>query len=117
MKESLTDLTKIRAAIASKSFKDFVSYTKSDYVFNWHHLLLIDYLQKFAEGKIKKTSLEAVAYAHGMGGSVTALALGTVEAGDLAALGKFGAKTSFLSTSILCVFINFVGVHTIFPIL
>ena len=45
-----------------------------------------------AEGKIKKTSLEAVAYAHGMGGSVTALALGTVEAGDLAVLGKFGAK-------------------------
>ncbi len=44
-----------------------------------------------AEGKIKKTSLEAVAYAHGMGGKVAALALGTVDAADLAALGKFGA--------------------------
>jgi len=44
----------IKAAIASKSFKDFVSYTKPDYIFNWHHLLLIDYLQQFAEGKIKK---------------------------------------------------------------
>jgi hypothetical protein len=44
----------IKAAIASKSFKDFVKYTKPDYIFNWHHLLLIDYLQKFAEGKIKK---------------------------------------------------------------
>jgi electron transfer flavoprotein alpha subunit len=45
-----------------------------------------------AEGKIKKTSLEAVAYAHGMGGNVTALALGTVEASELASLGKYGAK-------------------------
>ncbi len=44
----------IKAAIASKSFKDFVKYTKPDYIFNWHHLLLIDYLQQFAEGKIKK---------------------------------------------------------------
>jgi len=44
----------IKAAIASKSFKDFVKYTKPDYIFNWHHLLLLDYLQKFAEGKIKK---------------------------------------------------------------
>jgi hypothetical protein len=54
LNESLTDLTKIRAAIASKSFKDFVKYTKDDYVFNWHHLLLIDYLQRFAKGEIKK---------------------------------------------------------------
>lgn len=45
-----------------------------------------------AEGKIKKTSLEAVAYAQGMGGNVTALALGAVESGELASLGKLGAK-------------------------
>ena len=50
----LKDSTAIKAAIASKSFKHFVKYTKDDYVFNWHHLLLIDYLQQFAEGKIKK---------------------------------------------------------------
>lgn len=45
-----------------------------------------------AEGKIKKTSLEAVAYAHGMGGNVSALAIGAVEASELASLGKYGAK-------------------------
>jgi len=45
-----------------------------------------------AEGKIKKTSLEAVAYAHLMGGNVTALALGSVDNAELEALGKYGAK-------------------------
>jgi electron transfer flavoprotein alpha subunit len=45
------------------------------------------------EGKIKKTSLEAVAYASAMGaGDVTAIALGTVESTELESLGKFGAK-------------------------
>lgn len=45
-----------------------------------------------AEGKIKKTSLEAVSYAHAMGGPVTAIALGTVEKSALENLGKFGAQ-------------------------
>ncbi len=45
-----------------------------------------------AEGKIKKTSLEAIAYAHAMGGPVTAIALGTVEQSELEALGKYGAQ-------------------------
>ena len=45
-----------------------------------------------AEGKIRKTSLEAVAYAHAMGGTVTAIALGAVDASELAALGKYGAN-------------------------
>lgn len=44
-----------------------------------------------AEGKIKKTSLEAVAYAIAMGGPVTAIALGDVEKAELEALGKYGA--------------------------
>lgn len=44
-----------------------------------------------AEGKVKATSLEAVAYAHAMGGQVTAIALGTADQADLAALGKYGA--------------------------
>lgn len=44
-----------------------------------------------AEGKIKKTSLEAVAYAKAMGGPVTAIALGEADAKELASLGKFGA--------------------------
>jgi electron transfer flavoprotein alpha subunit len=45
-----------------------------------------------AEGKIKKTSIEAVAYAHALGQPVTALALGEVEKAELEALGKFGAQ-------------------------
>jgi electron transfer flavoprotein alpha subunit len=45
-----------------------------------------------AEGKVKKTSLEAVAYAHGMGGTVTALAMGEADGQSLADLGKYGAN-------------------------
>ena len=43
------------------------------------------------EGKPRKTSLEAVAYAHAMGASVTAIVMGTADAGVLQAIGKFGA--------------------------
>ena len=43
------------------------------------------------EGKIKKSSLEAVAYAKGMGSMVTAIALGTVDKVELESLGKYGA--------------------------
>jgi electron transfer flavoprotein alpha subunit len=45
-----------------------------------------------SEGKIRKSSLEAVAYAKAMGGSVTAIALGTVDAAELQNLGKYGAE-------------------------
>lgn len=45
-----------------------------------------------AEGKVKSTSLEAVAYAHAMGGSVTAIALGPVDKSELESLGKYGAS-------------------------
>jgi electron transfer flavoprotein alpha subunit len=45
-----------------------------------------------AEGKIKKTSLEAVAYAHAMGGPVTAIALGSADKSELENLGKYGAQ-------------------------
>jgi electron transfer flavoprotein alpha subunit len=44
-----------------------------------------------AEGRIKATSIEAVCYAHAMGGPVTAIALGSVEKSELEHLGKFGA--------------------------
>ena len=44
------------------------------------------------EGKIKRTSIEAVAYATSIGEPVTAIALGKVEEAELAALGKYGAK-------------------------
>lgn len=45
-----------------------------------------------AEGKVKATSIEAVAYAHAMGGNVTVIALGSADQDELAALGKYGAK-------------------------
>jgi len=45
-----------------------------------------------AEGKVKKNSIEAVAFAHAMKGSVTAIALGEVESAELEDLGKYGAE-------------------------
>ncbi len=45
-----------------------------------------------AEGKIRKTSLEAVAYGKAMGGQVTAIALGAVDKAELENLGKYGAQ-------------------------
>lgn len=45
-----------------------------------------------AEGKVKKTSLEAVSYAHGMGESVTVIAIGKVDKASLEELGKYGAQ-------------------------
>ncbi len=47
---------------------------------------------ELGEGKVRKSSLEAVAYAHLMGGGVTAIALGTVAASELESLGKYGAQ-------------------------
>lgn len=45
-----------------------------------------------AEGKVKQTSVEAVAYAHAMGGPVTAVVLGSVDKDELSSLGRFGAE-------------------------
>jgi electron transfer flavoprotein alpha subunit len=45
-----------------------------------------------AEGKIKKTSVEAVCYAHAMGGAVVAIAFGHVDQSELEGLGKYGAQ-------------------------
>ena len=44
-----------------------------------------------ADGKLKRTSLEAICYAKGWGGDIVALALGTIDAQALAEAGKFGA--------------------------
>ncbi|MBL7865385.1 MAG: electron transfer flavoprotein subunit alpha/FixB family protein [Cyclobacteriaceae bacterium] len=44
-----------------------------------------------ADGKVKKTSLEAVAYAKALGGDVVALALGSIDGGALGETGKYGA--------------------------
>lgn len=48
------DIKKIKSAKAQKTFKDFVLFTKPDYELNWHHDLLMQYLNDFALGKIKK---------------------------------------------------------------
>lgn len=45
-----------------------------------------------SEGKVKSTSIEAICYAHAMGGNVTAVAVGNVDAAQLEMLGKYGAK-------------------------
>lgn len=45
-----------------------------------------------ADGKIKSTSLEAVAYAHALGAPVTAIAIGATDQVELEALGKYGAQ-------------------------
>ena len=45
-----------------------------------------------ADGKVKKTSIEAVAFAHAMGGQVVAIALSGAEKSELQALGKYGAS-------------------------
>jgi len=44
-----------------------------------------------SEGKVRKTSLEAVAYAKAMGGAVTGIVLGKADAGELQSIGKYGA--------------------------
>jgi predicted phage terminase large subunit-like protein len=48
------DITAFYQALAKKSFRHFVKLTKPDYEFNWHHLKLIEKLQAFADGKIKR---------------------------------------------------------------
>jgi electron transfer flavoprotein alpha subunit len=45
-----------------------------------------------SEGKVKSTSLEALCYAHAMGGKVTALAIGKADTSELESLGKYGAQ-------------------------
>jgi electron transfer flavoprotein alpha subunit len=52
------------------------------------------------EGNIKKTSLEAVAYAHAMAGGtseVTAIAFGAAEPAELEAMVKYGAHNFILA--------------------
>lgn len=44
----------VRAELARRNFSDFVSYTKDDYQFNWHHKAICNKLQQFAKGEIRK---------------------------------------------------------------
>lgn len=45
-----------------------------------------------SEGKVKKSSLEAVCYAHALGKPLTALVLGPADQNELQSLGKYGAQ-------------------------
>ena len=45
-----------------------------------------------SDGKARKTSLEAVAYAKGMGGTVIAIVLGAADSNELQSIGKYGAS-------------------------
>jgi len=47
---------------------------------------------ELSEGKIKNSSLEAVSYADGIGGDVTAIAFGEASNDELASVGKAGAN-------------------------
>lgn len=44
-----------------------------------------------ADGKIKRTSLEAICYAKALGGDIVALAIGTIDGSALGEAGKYGA--------------------------
>ena len=48
------NLTELRAELASRSFLDFVKFTKPDYQVNWHHQVLAEHLQAFADYEILK---------------------------------------------------------------
>lgn len=42
------------AELAKRNFSDFITYTKPEYHFNWHHQSVCDKLDLFAKGFIKK---------------------------------------------------------------
>ncbi len=44
----------LKAELARRHLADFISYTKPDYQFNWHHTKMCDYVDKFVKGEIKK---------------------------------------------------------------
>ena len=44
---------------ARSNFLDFVKYTKSDYVENWHHWVMAEAIQKFIDGSIKNLIISA----------------------------------------------------------
>lgn len=54
MSRNEVDKEILNRLIASKSFLEFVQYTKPDYETNWHHRLLANKLDRFANGDIKK---------------------------------------------------------------
>lgn len=43
-----------KAELSKRHFRDFVQYTKPDYLFNWHHRKVCDKLEAFGRQEIKK---------------------------------------------------------------
>lgn len=50
-------LVDIQSELARRSFKRFVLATMPSYSVNWHHAVLMDRLQAFAEGRIKRLAV------------------------------------------------------------
>ena len=48
------ELRQVVSTLCKRSFKDFIEEVKPDYEFNWHHLVLIDALQRLAERKYQR---------------------------------------------------------------
>lgn len=44
----------LEAEVARESFRHFIEIVKPDYEFNWHHLVIIDALQRLAERKYQR---------------------------------------------------------------
>jgi hypothetical protein len=44
----------VNSELARRKLKHFISFTKKDYTFNWHHEMMCDYVDQFTAGKIKK---------------------------------------------------------------
>lgn len=51
------DPKKARIELARRHFRHFISYTKPDYEFNWHHIKLCEALEAFAIGQIRKLAI------------------------------------------------------------
>lgn len=54
IKKAIEIEKEIKILKARSIFQKFVTFTKADYVMNWHHAVLCSYLQKFINGDIKK---------------------------------------------------------------
>jgi len=48
------DYRQLLHSLCSESFFDFVRYVAPDYEFNWHHIELINALQRLADRDIKR---------------------------------------------------------------
>lgn len=51
---SKLDIDALRTSVARDSFHQFIRYVQPGYVFNWHHLVLIDALQRLAQRQYQR---------------------------------------------------------------